>query len=120
MVGISEEIGWRGYLLPPLTGLGVWKAVLVSGVPHAVYHLPIILWTPFYHGAGNRLIIVPLFLTTLTLAGICYGYLRLTTASVWPASIAHSTFNIFGRVSTRSPFQSRQTISNIWLARAVS
>jgi hypothetical protein len=24
-----------------------------------------------------------------------YGYLRLTTESVWPAAIAHSSFNIF-------------------------
>ena len=38
---------------------------------------------------------VPLFLATLTMAGVCYGYLRLTTGSVWPAAIAHSAFNIF-------------------------
>jgi membrane protease YdiL (CAAX protease family) len=31
----------------------------------------------------------------LTMAGVCYGYLRLTTASVWPAALAHSGFNIF-------------------------
>jgi membrane protease YdiL (CAAX protease family) len=95
VVAVSEEIGWRGYLLPHLTGLGVWKAVLFSGALHALFHVPIIIWTPFYHGVGNRLIILPLFLLTLTVAGICYGYLRLSTASVWPASIAHSAFNIF-------------------------
>jgi uncharacterized protein len=94
MGGIGEEIGWRDYLLPRLMGLGVRQALLVSGLLHGLFHLPAILWTPFYHGDGNLLIVVPLFLSTLTMAGVCYGYLRLTTGSVWPAAIAHSTFNI--------------------------
>ena len=41
-------------------------------------------------------------------AGVCFGYLRLTTGSVWPATLAHSGFNIFwerfnGFTETRSP-----------------
>ena len=94
--GLGEEIGWRGYLQPHLMGLGVRKALLWTGLLHGIWHLPVILWSPqFYHPEGNRLIIVPLFLITLTLAGVLYGYLRLTTESVWPAAIAHSSFNIF-------------------------
>jgi membrane protease YdiL (CAAX protease family) len=84
-----------GYLLPHLLGLGPRRAMLISGLLHGLWHLPVMIWTPFYHGAGNRLIIIPLFLLTLTMAGVCYGYLRLTTASVWPAALAHSGFNIF-------------------------
>lgn len=91
----GEEIGWRGYLLPNLLGLGAGPAMLVSGLLHGVWHLPVIILTPFYHGGGNLLIIIPLFLLTLTLAGICYGHLRLTTSSIWPAALAHSGFNIF-------------------------
>jgi membrane protease YdiL (CAAX protease family) len=92
--GIGEEVGWRGYLLPRLLSLGVLPALLISGLMHGVFHLPVILLTPYYHAEGDMLIIVPLFLATLTAAGVCYGYLRLTTGSVWPAAIAHSTFNI--------------------------
>jgi uncharacterized protein len=90
---LTEEIGWRGYLLPRLMPLGTRPAVLVSGLLHGIFHLPLILLTPFYHGAGNKLIVVPLFLASLTLAGAIYGYLRLATGSVWPAAIAHTSLN---------------------------
>jgi membrane protease YdiL (CAAX protease family) len=90
-----EEIGWRGYLLPRLRGLGVRPALLLTGLLHGLWHLPIIVGTPLYHAAGDRLVVVPLFLLTLTLAGVCYGYLRLTTGSIWPGTIAHGAFNVF-------------------------
>jgi uncharacterized protein len=95
MGGIGEEIGWRGYMLPHLLKLGATPALLISGFAHGLFHLPAILGTSAYHGAGDPVIIVPLFLATLTMAGVCYGYLRLTTGSVWPAALAHSAFNIF-------------------------
>jgi hypothetical protein len=40
-------------------------------------------------------VIVPLFLITFTVGGLLYGYLRLSTGSVWPASLAHSAHNTF-------------------------
>jgi membrane protease YdiL (CAAX protease family) len=91
--GLAEEIGWRGYLLPNLLPMGRTRALLLSGLMHGAYHLPLMLLTPYYHGTGNRWIVVALFLLTTTAAGVCYGYLRLTTNSVWPASLAHNTFN---------------------------
>jgi membrane protease YdiL (CAAX protease family) len=95
LVGFGEEVGFRGYLLPQLAVLGRRRALLLSGLLHAVWHLPILLLTPYYHDAGNLLIVVPLFLTTVTLAGVFYGELRLTTNSVWPSTLAHGAFNAF-------------------------
>lgn len=95
ILALAEEIGWRGYLLPHLLPLGRNRALLLSGFLHGVWHLPIMLMTPYYHGAGNLWIIIPLFLLTLTTAGLFYGYLRLTSASTWPAAIAHGVFNTF-------------------------
>jgi uncharacterized protein len=92
---LGEEIGWRGYLLPRLLPLGSMCAMLLTGLLHGIYHLPLMLLTPFYHGEGNRFIILPLFLLTLTLAGLVYGYLRLTTNSVWPAALMHLAFNTY-------------------------
>ena len=69
--------------------------MLVSGFLHGVWHLPLILMTPFYHSSGNRLIVVTLFLLTMTAAGVFYGYLRLKSGSIWPAALAHSAFNTF-------------------------
>jgi membrane protease YdiL (CAAX protease family) len=94
-LAFGEELGWRGYLLPHLSGLGQKRALLLSGLLHGIWHLPILLLTPYYHNAGNPLIVTALFLATLTLAGVLYGYLRLTTDSVWPAVLAHGAANGF-------------------------
>ncbi len=48
-----------------------------------------------YQNAGNRFIVVPVVMVTLTLAGVVYGWLRLATGSIWPISLSHSAFNIF-------------------------
>jgi len=92
---LGEEIGWRGYLLPHLESLGQRRALLLSGLLHGIWHLPFILFTSFYHADGNGFIVIPLFLASLTMAGVIYGCLRLTTGSVWPAAIAHSSLNVF-------------------------
>jgi membrane protease YdiL (CAAX protease family) len=93
---LGEEIGWRGYLLPKLAAtLGNTRGMVLTGFLHGLFHMPIIFLTPYYHPDGNRWIIVPLFLTALTLGGLLYGYLRLSTNSVWPASLAHSAHNYF-------------------------
>ncbi len=90
---LCEEVGWRGYMLPRLVGIGAVPAMLIVGFLHGVWHLPLLLTTPYYHGDGNPLFIVPLFLITLTIAGIAYGYVRLISGSVWPAAILHGVFN---------------------------
>jgi membrane protease YdiL (CAAX protease family) len=92
---LGEELGWRGYLLPHLESLGQRQALLLSGLLHGIWHLPFILFTSFYHSDGNGFIVIPMFLASLTMAGVIYGYLRLTTGSVWPAAIAHSSLNVF-------------------------
>jgi membrane protease YdiL (CAAX protease family) len=95
---LGEELGWRGYLLPRLGALGPKVAMACSGFLHALWHLPLILLTSNYHAEGNRLVVLPLFVLCLTLSGFLLGYLRLTTDSVWPASLAHSAHNGFWHV----------------------
>ncbi len=91
---LAEEVGWRGYMLPRLLSLGVWPAMLIVGFLHGVWHLPLMLTTDYYHSAGNPLLVVPLFLATLTLVGTFYGFLRLWSKSVWPVAIAHAAANM--------------------------
>jgi uncharacterized protein len=92
---LSEEIGFRGYLLPRMQELGDKQAIILSGFLHGVWHLPLILLTPFYLAEGNRLLTVPLFLLLLTAAGAIYGTLWLATGSLWPGVILHGAFNVF-------------------------
>jgi uncharacterized protein len=89
---LAEEIGIRGYLLPKLLPLGRRRALALSGLVFATWHVPLILLTPVFP-IGNKLISLPLFYATVVAASFVYGYLRLNTGSVWPASLAHAVHN---------------------------
>jgi uncharacterized protein len=89
---LFEEIGIRGYLLPRLLPLGRRRALLLSGLVWATWHMPLILLTPVFP-VGNELISLPLFYGTIVAASFLFGYLRIYTGSVWPASIGHSVHN---------------------------
>ena len=94
IVFLGEEIGWRGFLLLRLgVVLEGRRAALVTGACHALFHLPLLTLTTTYQHAGNRWIVVPMVMATLTLAGVWYGWLRLRSGSVWPVSLSHSAFN---------------------------
>src|SRR5215208_6312452 len=91
-VVLFEEIGIRGYLLPKLLSLGRTPALVLSGLVWATWHMPLILLTPIFP-VGNKLISLPLFYATIVAASFIFGYLRIYTGSLWPASIAHSVHN---------------------------
>jgi membrane protease YdiL (CAAX protease family) len=92
-LSLGEELGWRGYLLPLLLPVGWTRAMVLVGLIWAAWHLPLIFLTPLYHSAGNRLIVLPLFVATIVAGSFFFGYLRVWTGSVWPASIAHTSHN---------------------------
>ena len=100
LFALGEETGWRGYMLPRLLGRGVVPAMLLVGFLHGIWHLPLMLTSDYYHNTGNPLLVVPLFLVTLTLAGVFYGFLRLWTGSVWPVAIAHAVVNMVWEIMT--------------------
>jgi uncharacterized protein len=89
---LAEEIGIRGYLLPKLLPLGRRRALALSGLVWATWHMPLILLTPVFP-VGNKLISLPLFYGTIVAASFFYGYMRIYTGSVWPTSLAHAVHN---------------------------
>jgi len=89
---LAEEIGIRGYLLPKLLSLGRTRALALSGLVWATWHMPLILLTPVFP-VGNKLISLPLFYGTIVAASFVFGYLRIYTGSLWPATIAHAVHN---------------------------
>jgi membrane protease YdiL (CAAX protease family) len=97
---MCEEVGWRGYMLPRMMALGLVPAMLAVGFLQGVWHLPLLLTTDYYHATGNPWIVAPLFLITLTLAGVFYGFLRVWTGSVWPVALAHSAVNMAWALSS--------------------
>jgi membrane protease YdiL (CAAX protease family) len=89
---LAEEIGIRGYLLPKLLPLGRKRALLVSGLVWATWHMPLLFLTSLIP-VGNKVIGVPLFYAAVVAGSFFYGYLRIASCSLWPASIAHAVHN---------------------------
>ncbi len=88
VVFLGEEIGWRGYLLFRVAELTSGRrAAVITGAFHAIFHLPLLLLTTTYQSEGNRWIVVPMVMVTLTLAGVWYGWLRLWSGSIWPVTL---------------------------------
>lgn len=91
VTAFGEELGWRGWLLPNLLPLGTWPALLGSGLIWGVWHAPLILLGYNY---GRTDILGVLMMTGwCILLGVVIGWLRLRTASVWPAVFAHGAVN---------------------------
>ncbi len=113
---LPEELAWRGYLLPHLLQLGRNRALAITGLVHAAWHLPLILLTSLYHPDGNLLIILPLFVGTIVAAGFVYGDLRIATGSIWPAAMAHGVHNASAAALAGLTITSSPVLVNEYLA----
>jgi membrane protease YdiL (CAAX protease family) len=93
--GLAEEIGMRGYLQPRLMSLGRTRALFLVGLVFATWHMPLIFIAPAQVNfpTGNLLVFFPLFYGTFVAASFFFGYMRIYTGSIWPASIAHAVHN---------------------------
>ena len=65
----------------------------MTGSAHALVHLPLVLLTVTYNGAGSRWVVAPLMVVTIAAAGVCYGWLRDASRSIWPVALAHAAGN---------------------------
>lgn len=88
----GEELGWRGWLLPKLLPMGVVPALLASGLIWGLWHAPLILLGYNYPDAPGWLGMI-LMMAMCTIVGAVFGWLRLRSESVWPAALAHASFN---------------------------
>lgn len=90
-LAFGEELGWRGFLVPALRQYGTVVSLLVSGAVWGVWHAPLIL---LGHNFARTDVVGVLVMTVGCIVwGILLGWLRLRSASVWPAVFAHGMMN---------------------------
>lgn len=88
---LGEELGWRAFLLPRLTHLGQWRALLIVGVIWGVWHAPVIAQGHNY--PGQPIVGIFMMIAFTVLVGIIFGWLYLETESPWASALAHGTLN---------------------------
>ena len=89
----GEEFGWRGYLLPRLTGMfGFWRGAALHGAIWGFWHAPLIFLLG-YNYPGHNLLGVLLFTVFGVLAGILFAWLQFASGSVAVPTIAHASLN---------------------------
>jgi membrane protease YdiL (CAAX protease family) len=92
---LGEEIGWRGFLLPRLTGRFGWRiGCLISGCIWAVWHYPLLLFADYNSGTPKAYALTCFTLMVIADAYIL-GWLRLRSKSLWPCAMLHATHNLF-------------------------
>lgn len=96
VLAFGEELGWRGWLQTALLPLGTWPALLITGVAWGLWHAPVILLG--YNFGRPDLVGVLLMVGGCVAWGILFGWLRLRSASLWPAVLAHGSLNAVGGV----------------------
>lgn len=94
VVAFGEELGWRGWLQSALLPLGVWPALLITGVVWGLWHAPVILLG--YNFARPDAVGLLLMVGGCLAWGVLLGWLRLRSASLWPAVLAHGSLNAVG------------------------
>ena len=94
--------------------MGRKRALLVSGLVFATWHLPLVFLTSLLP-IGNPVISLPLFYAAVVAGSFFYGYLRLASGSLWPASIAHATHNNVSVMITGFTVTSSPLLVNVYL-----
>lgn len=91
---LGEEIGWRGFLLPRLTGqFGFTFGCLISGCIWAVWHYPALLGADYNAGTKPAFALTCFTLMVIGMAFVM-GWLRLKSGSLWPCAILHASHNL--------------------------
>lgn len=93
LLGLGEEIGWRGHLLPRLCTLGVWPALIVGGVIWFAWHLPLGAVGGEPPAGLNMPLTIAVGLVGSVMAGGIFAWIRARSGSIFPAALCHIAFN---------------------------
>ncbi|MUM76382.1 CPBP family intramembrane metalloprotease [Pseudodesulfovibrio sp. F-1] len=88
---LGEELGWRGFLLPRLMGLGKVPAYAILGVVWGLWHAPLILVG--FNYPGHPISGVIMMCVVASALGVFINEMTLRSRSVVVAAFIHATVN---------------------------
>jgi uncharacterized protein len=93
---VSEEVGWRGYVLPAsMHRFGRWRGLVVHAVMWAVWYAPVVFFATLARADGvASLLRCGSFALSCALLGVLLGWLRLASKSVAPPVTANVTLTL--------------------------
>lgn len=94
---ISEELGWRGFLLTGLMRrLGAWPGLALHGVAWGLWYAPVLLVAGAAGGGEGQLSRIAGFVVTCVLLGMLLGWIRLASRSVLCSAVSNATLTLCG------------------------
>lgn len=110
---LGEEYGWRGYLLPNLTKqYGKRKAVTMTGLVWALYHVPTVYLLARLTGLDNPLLVCVVQASVVFFANFAFSYCYYLSGSVIPVILYHSIWNTFNTAVLGDIYNGRVGIIN--------
>jgi membrane protease YdiL (CAAX protease family) len=95
VLALGEELGWRGLLVPELARhLSFGKTAFLSGAAWVLYHVPAILFAG-YHSTAPIWYSLVVFSGSFIAISFVLAWIRLRSASIWPAVVFHASHNLF-------------------------
>lgn len=97
LIGVCEELLFRGYLQGKLSNINIYVAIIVSSFGHTLYKYLVLRSLPTAIGIDFLSLVVFTFI-----AGIVCGVSRVLSKSIIPACVTHGIFDalVYGGLST--------------------
>jgi len=108
----SEEIGWRGYLLPRMIDARIPQPIILSSLIWGAWHLPVLFAGVYAVGPSLLLSAAGLIVSALA-AGVILSWLRLSTGSIWPCILLHAAWN--SMINGGFTFATQNATANFWI-----
>jgi membrane protease YdiL (CAAX protease family) len=89
LIGMSEELLFRGYIQTRLDRVNGIAAVLLAALSHTIYKSSLVILPALFHGAK-----IPYFAFWTFTGGLVFGILSKKSGTVYPALAGHAAFDI--------------------------
>lgn len=95
---LGEELGWRAFMYPKLTNIGVTKGLILGGFILGLWHLPLILMG---HNYPNHPILGNIMMILMCIPfGIILFYSYIKSGNIFVPAIMHGILNQFSSTVT--------------------